>query len=104
MMWLSIFGMAIITFVNRYAFLTNTFNYEPGEKFKRLLGYSSYSVLTAIWAPIIFQINSSYSFSIAGLDYLIAGTLAAVMTFCRIPALLSVIVSATVFFGIRFYG
>lgn len=103
MMWLSIFGMAAITFLNRYAFLANTLSFEPSEKFKRLLSYSSYSVLTAIWTPIIFQVDHHVGFSIAGVDYLIAGTLAAAMTFFRFPSLLSVIASASVFFGIRFY-
>lgn len=102
MIWFSIFGMACITFINRYAFLTTSFNYVPNEKFKRLLSYSSYSVLTAIWTPIVFQVDQHWAVSVAGMDYLIACSLAALMSLCRLPSLLTVILSASVFFGIRF--
>lgn len=102
MIWFSIIGMAFITYINRYAFLTNSFNYVPNEKIKRLLSYSSYSVLTAIWAPIVFQVDINGRFAVTGMDYLIACSLAAIMSLCRMPSLLTVILSAVVFFGIRF--
>lgn len=103
MMWFSIIGMAAITFLNRYAFLTNSFNYVPNDKVKRMLSYSSYSVLTAIWTPIVFQMDTGAGFTIAGIDYLIACSLAAVMSLFRLPSLFTVILSALVFFGIRFF-
>ena len=104
MIWFLILGMAAITFLNRYAFLSRSFNYVPNEKLPRLLSYSSYSVLTAIWAPIVFQIDAGGNFSIAGADYLVACSLAAMMSIWRMPSLLTVILSAMVFFGIRFFS
>jgi branched-subunit amino acid transport protein len=101
-MWFSIFGMACITFLNRYAFLTNSFNYVPNEKITRLLSYSSYSVLTAIWTPIVFQVDNNWAITVAGTDYLLGCSLAALMSLYRMPSLLTVILSAVVFFGIRF--
>ena len=102
-MWLSIFGMAVVTFINRYAFLSASFNYVPNDKVKRLLSYSSYSVLTAIWTPIVFQFNINGDFAVAGVDYLLACSVAAIMSLCRLPSLLTVVLSALVFFGVRFF-
>jgi len=49
MTWLIILGMACITFINRYAFLSKSFYYKPSNKMLRFLSYSSYAILTAIW-------------------------------------------------------
>jgi branched-subunit amino acid transport protein len=102
MTWLLIFGMALITFVNRYAFFTQWIQYQPSQKVRRFLSYSSYSILTAIWAPIIFNVNHQTGFSHAGMDYLIATTVAIVFTMLKLPSIIVVLVSTSVFFGMRF--
>lgn len=101
--WLLLLGMGIITFANRYLFLADSIPYSPGPKLKRFLGYSSYSVLTAIWAPIIFQFDGVSQISVAGIDYLLAASIAAVLSFFRLPSIIVVLLATTMFFLIRFY-
>ncbi len=103
MTWALIFGMATITYVNRYLFFARSISYRPGARVQRLLSYSSYAVLTAIWAPIVFEVNSSYDVSLAGLDYALATSLAAILSYLRINSLIVVLASTAVFFIIRFF-
>lgn len=102
MTWALIFGMAAITYANRYLFFARSIAYRPGIRVKRLLSYSSYAVLTAIWAPLVFEFDGAKELSIAGLDYAVATALAAVLSFSRINSLIVVLASAAVFFLIRF--
>jgi branched-subunit amino acid transport protein len=102
MIWWTIFTMAGITFYNRYAFFARAIEYEPSAGLKQFLGYSSAAVLTAIWAPIVFEVDSNFTFSHAGWDYLIAATLAAFMSFARLPTIVTVMLSAITFFTLRF--
>jgi len=106
MIWLLLIVMAAITFFNRYLFLAKSISYSPGVKLKRFLSYSSYAVLTAIWAPIVFEYDgmgvSASHFSIAGYDYLVATIIAATLSFMRANSLMVVLCSSGVFFAIRF--
>jgi len=104
MTWILIVCMAGITFVNRYAFFIQRLQYQPGARVKRLLSYSSYAVLTSIWAPILFQFNvieGSVLLSHAGLDYLAAAGLAAVLTVLHVRSLVVVLLSVGLFFCLR---
>ncbi len=101
-MWWAITGMALITFFNRYAFFADFVRYSPGAKVKRFLSYSSYAVLTAIWAPIVFSVDTQTGFTHAGADYLIGVSVAAALSLLRVPSIVVVLTSAAVFFGIRF--
>lgn len=120
MTWLTIFGMACITYLNRFAFFSAKMRYKPGDKLKRFLSFSSLAVLTAIWAPIVFRIDlfgtsvvqpdtsltaaiSSVApvFSIVGWDYLIATVAAIVMSMARFHSLLVVLISTSLFFLLR---
>ncbi|RBP48345.1 AzlD domain-containing protein [Arenicella xantha] len=104
MNWLMLGGMAAITFWNRYAFFAKALHYRPGPKMQRLLGYSSFAILTAIWAPILFRVDyESSSMSVAGWDYIIAGAVAAVMTVLRVPSIVVVLLSTGLFFIIRLF-
>ena len=103
MIWLLIAGMTLITFLNRYAFFSEIVQYRPGERVRRFLSYSSFAILTAIWTPIVFQVDFAAGVSHAGWDYLIAGTLAAVLSYCRIRSIVVVLLSAAVFFALRFF-
>jgi len=102
MTWWVILMMAVTTFINRYAFFAQGLRYRPSANAKRFLSYSSYAVLTAIWAPIMFSVDVEHNFNYAGDDYLIAGAIAALMTLFRMPTIVTVLVSTTVFFILRF--
>jgi branched-subunit amino acid transport protein len=103
MIWMLLIGMALITFINRYLFLADSIQYSPGPKLKRFLSYSSYSVLTAIWAPIVFRFDGASNVSSAGLDYLMAAGVAAGLSFFRVPSIIVVVLSTSLFFLIRYY-
>jgi len=101
---LLIVGMSVITFVNRFAFFSQMIKYQPSVKAKRFLSYSSYAILTAIWAPIVFSAGSAseFGFSHAGLDYLLASVLAAVLSIARIKSIFVVLLSTGLFFSLRY--
>ncbi|MGK0376021.1 MAG: branched-subunit amino acid transport protein [Arenicella sp.] len=103
MIWLILLAMALITFINRYLFFAAVITYSPGPKVKLFLSYSSYSVLTAIWAPIIFSFDQQSHFQLAGLDYLLAAALAGLLSFYRVASIIVVLLSTALFFLIRFY-
>jgi len=101
MTWFTILGMAVITFINRYAFFSGGLKFKPSEKFLRFLSFSSYSILTAIWLPIIVSFEPSTGFSHAGMDYVIATVLAVVMAVCKVPNIIVVVVCTIIFFVLR---
>lgn len=102
MTWLVLLGMAIITYFNRYVFLARGMAYQPGARIRQFLSYSSYAVLTAIWAPILIQFEPSQGLRHAGADYLLASALAAILTILRVPSIVVVLASTAVFFLLRF--
>lgn len=102
MTWLTIFGLSAITYVNRFAFFSEMVRYTPSENVRLFLGFSSYAILTSIWAPIIFSFDANGGFSYAGNDYLIAVTVAAILAFIRVHSIVVVLVSTALFFGLRF--
>ena len=101
--WIIILGMAVVTFGTRYAFFAESVRYQVGPKLRKLLGYSSFAILTAIWTPIMFSYNPTEGFDYAGNDYLIAGMLAAVLAFVRVKTIIVVLLSTALFFALRFY-
>ena len=103
MTWLLIIGMSVITFANRYAFFVKALGYLPSENMRRFLSYSSYAILTSIWTPILFEFDYQAGFSHAGWDYLLAGTVAASLSLMRVRAIVVVVLSAAIFFGLRFF-
>jgi len=103
MIWLTLSGMACITFFNRVVFLLQWLAYKPNDKLTRFLSFSSLAVLTAIWVPIVFQASSGGELGIAGWDYLIGTLVAAILSLLRAHSLLVVLLSSGVFFLIRFY-
>lgn len=100
--WWLLLGMTAITYSNRYAFFARGLRYQPGQNVKRLLSYSTYAILTAIWAPIIFEFDSNTGLSHAGWDYLMGAVLAGGLSMLRVPSIIVVLVSAGVFFGLRY--
>ena len=102
MTWLTLYGLATITFLNRFAFFSEKVRYTPGENVRRFLGFSTYAILTSIWAPIIFSFDADVGFSYAGNDYLIAASVAAILAFSRVQSIVVVLVSTVLFFLLRF--
>ena len=102
MTWLMIFGMTAITFLNRYAFFAEAVHYQPGLRVRKFLSFSTYAILTAIWAPILFSFDAVNGLQAAGIDYLLSASVAALMAFMRVRSILVVIVSTTVFFVLRY--
>ena len=102
MTWLTMFGLATITYLNRFAFFSEKVRYTPSENVRRFLGFSTYAILTSIWAPIIFSFDDNGGFSYAGNDYLIAASVAAILAFFRVQSIVVVLVSTALFFVFRF--
>lgn len=102
--WLTLAGMALITFGNRYLFFGDSIRYQMGPRVRRLLSYSVYAILTAIWAPIVVNYSPAAGFAVTGYDYAVAGLAAAVLAFLRVPTLLVVLVSTALFFALRFWS
>ncbi len=102
MSWFTILGMAAITFINRYAFFAQWLRFQPNKQMIRFLSFSSYAILTAIWTPIVFHFDPAQGFSYAGMDYLIATSLAVLMAVLKASSIIIVIVSTIVFFVLRF--
>ncbi len=110
MVWALIVLMAVVTYFNRVVFLLKSIRATPGARANIFLSYSAYAVLTAIWTPIVFNIdyslvttNSPFAgFSIAGGDYVSAATLAALLTLCRVPSIVVVVASIGLFASLRF--
>lgn len=102
MIWLTILGMALITYFNRLVFLVKGISYKPSERVKQFLEFSGLAVLTAIWAPIVFQVSyaGEARFSV-GPDYLIAAGIAAGLSLLKAHSLVVVIVSSAIFFALR---
>ena len=103
MTWLLLFTMSAITFINRYLFLTRSIAYMPGPKLKRLLSYSSFSILTAIWVPLVFKLDGQAGIQFVSVDYLVGATVAAVLSYFRIGSIIVVLASVSVFFAIRYF-
>ena len=93
--------MSLITFWNRFAFFSENARLQPGVRLKRFLSYSSYAILTAIWAPILFNYDQLSGFGHAGSDYLIAASVAAVLSFLKLPSIVVVLISTGLFFLLR---
>ena len=92
MIWFTLILMAAVTFMNRYAFLASSIRFTPSPKVQVFLSYSAYAVLTAIWAPIVFSLEQG-RFEIAGWDYVLGVSLAALLTMLRVPSLWVVLLS-----------
>lgn len=102
MAWWMLAGCAMVTFFNRYAFFSTRVKFQLSNKAKLFLSYSVYAVLTAIWLPIVLEIDGTGRLTHNGLDFLIGVCLAGGMAFFRVPSLWVVLVSSAVFFSLRF--
>lgn len=107
--WL-IIALALLTFGNRYLFLTEFVRYKPSAKLTRFLSFSMYAVLTAIWAPIVFQFKPNVFgpdivsiITVNGVDYLLATMLAGLLAIFKFKSIIVVLSSSAFFFLLRFW-
>ncbi len=100
--WGLIVLLSVITFANRYFFFSKTITYHPGEKLRRFLSFSTQSILTALWVPIVFRTQANGMISYTDINYLIATVFVLILGFYRLNMLLVVILGSALFFVLRF--
>ena len=98
---LTIFLMAGITFTTRYLFIHPNLPIRLGPRMVKFLSFSAPAVLTAIWVPIIFIKEETLNLSITN-PYLIAATIAVVISAKTKSVYLTVGVGVLVFVCLRF--
>lgn len=76
--WMTLIGMAVLTFLLRASFLLLPPTVETPPLFRRALRYVPAAVLTAIWAPELVLQNQVLSLSLEN-ERLLAGTVAIVV-------------------------
>ena len=98
---LTIFLLAVITFTTRYLFLHPNLPIRLGPRMVKFLSFSAPAVLTAIWVPIIFIKEETLNLSITN-PYLIAATIAVVISAKTKSVYLTVGAGVLVFVCLRF--
>ncbi|WP_396587029.1 AzlD domain-containing protein [Bermanella sp. R86510] len=96
MMIASIIGMAIIVYFSRYLFLEPKLPLKLNNKAMRFLNYSSPTILTAIWGPIVFVHDEQIDISWHN-TYLLAAVLAVILIWKSKNVLLTTVLSMSVF-------
>lgn len=84
--------MAAITFTCRYLFFAQSLPYQLGPKMQKFLSYTAPSVLTAMWAPIVFLGHKEAGDSLIQSPYLLAG-LATVLLSYKVKSTLIVVIA-----------
>ena len=100
MTMLTILLLALITFFSRYCFLHPGIPLRIGAKLSSFLSFSAPAVLTAIWVPIIFIKDHQLNISLEN-PYLIAATLAVIVSIKTKSVYLTLAVSGTTFILLR---
>jgi len=95
--WLTLIGMACITFTCRYLFFAKKLPFELGIRTKRALRYTAPSVLTAMWVPIVFLSYQNIDVPFFHSPFLIAGLFAVALSIKLKSTLLVVIISIALF-------
>lgn len=88
--------MAMITFFVRYAFFSNTIKINLNKKAIKLLTFTAPSILTAMWAPIIFG-NINQIEKIPENPFLISGLMTIIISLIVKNTLITVILSILIF-------
>jgi len=94
-------GMACITFICRYFFLSKNLPFELGPKAKSLLSYTAPSVLTAMWVPIVFLSGDEPQQTVWLSPFFIAGGVCILLSLKLQNTLMIVLLSLLVFFVIK---
>lgn len=100
MSWFILLLMAALVFISRYIFLEPRLPIRLGPKILHFLHYTGPAVLTAIWAPIVFQRDGILNLSSEN-PYIIAASVAAILAITTRNVLLTTILSMALFFIIQ---
>jgi branched-subunit amino acid transport protein len=100
MIFLIVLGMGAILFFNRYVFLEPRLPLRLGQRTRDFLAFAVPGMLTAICGPIVFMPNHHLKLSLLNPYPLAAITAVLFMLWTR-GVLTSVVLSAGVFYGLR---
>lgn len=99
--WITLLAMSGITFTCRYLFLSHTITLELNEPLRRFLHFTAPAVLTAMWAPIVFNSGAAKGSLIN--PYVIAGLATIVLSLVTRSTLTVVVAGMAIFMGCRFW-
>lgn len=100
--YLILAGMTAITFTCRYLFLAKSLPYQLGPKMQKLLSYTAPSVLTAMWAPIVFLGHKETGDSLIQSPFFLAGIATIILSYKVKNTLVVVIAGMGVFSAISY--
>ncbi|MFJ4053086.1 AzlD domain-containing protein [Pseudomonas sp. WHRI 8519] len=100
MIWLLIFAMGAVVFLNRYAFLEPRLPLRLSSNARQFLGFAVPGMLTAICGPIVFLPGHQLDLSPLN-PYLLGAVVAIVLVLLTRSVLLSMLVSMLIFFLLR---
>ncbi|PZW81362.1 branched-subunit amino acid transport protein [Pseudomonas sp. 2848] len=100
MIWLLIFAMGTVVFLNRYAFLEPRLPLRLSSNARQFLGFAVPGMLTAICGPIIFLPGHQLDLSPLN-PYLLGSLVAIALVLLTRSVLLSMLASMLIFFLLR---
>ncbi|CAK16125.1 AzlD domain-containing protein [Pseudomonas sp. zfem004] len=100
MIWLLIFAMGAVVFLNRYAFLEPRLPLRLSSNARQFLGFAVPGMLTAICGPIIFLPGHQLDLSPLN-PYLLGSLVAITLVLLTRSVLLSMLASMLIFFLLR---
>ncbi|MCO7520258.1 MULTISPECIES: AzlD domain-containing protein [Pseudomonas] len=100
MIWLLIFAMGAVVFLNRYAFLEPRLPLRLSSNARQFLGFAVPGMLTAICGPIIFLPEHQLDLSPFN-PYLLGSLVAITLVLLTRSVLLSMLASMLIFFLLR---
>lgn len=100
MIFVMIFGMGLIVFLNRYLFIEPRLPVRLNRGAREFLGFAVPGMLTAICGPIIFLADHQLNLSV-GNPYLLAGISAVALMFWTRSVLITVLSSMALFYLFR---
>lgn len=99
-LWVLILGMALVVYLNRFSFFSRSLHFEPGPRLQSFLHFSTVSVLTAVWVPIVFGLGTDGRLTVNGV-YALSALCVAGLALLRVNTLLVVTLGMLCFFAIK---
>ncbi|MDD0974768.1 AzlD domain-containing protein [Pseudomonas fontis] len=102
MTFVVIFGMGLVVFLNRYAFIEPRLPLRLSSNARQFLGFAVPGMLTAICGPIVFLPNHQLDLSPSS-PYLVGSLVAIVLVLLTRSTLFSMLASMAFFFVYRWW-
>ncbi|PWB32418.1 branched-chain amino acid ABC transporter [Pseudomonas sp. SDI] len=102
MIFLAIFGMGLVVFLNRYAFLEPRLPLRLSSNARQFLGFAVPGMLTAICGPIVFLPGQQLDLSPTS-PYLLGSVVATALVLLTRNVLFSMLASMAFFFVYRWW-